>query len=124
MNRSGRRWIEGLSVGIGALLILSVLALVDGPNPALRGDQVATNLMVVKSLHLDWFQGDPLYGSGYSRFYTPSFVALQTALARWRGEDPVAALKLLLWPAGLLFLVGHYLLFRAVTGYLVVACRR
>ena len=37
MSRSGRRWIEGLSVGIGGLLILRILALLDGPRLAPGG---------------------------------------------------------------------------------------
>lgn len=121
MDRRSRRWIEWLAVAVGALLVVWILAQLDGPAPALLGDQVAINLMVVKSLHPDWLQGDSLYGSGYSRFYTPSFTAVQTALAGLTGGDPVAALRILLWPVGLLFLLGHYALFRSVTGHPLAA---
>lgn len=116
--RHGR---EALAVVVGALLVLALLAWLEGPQPPLKGDQIAINLMVVKSFHPDWFQGDPLYGPDYYRYYTPVFVGLQTSLARLWGEDPVAALRVLFWPVGLLFLVGHYALFRWLTGHPVAA---
>lgn len=116
-----RRLVEALTVGAGALLALWLLLLLQGPQPALRGDQIAINLMVVKSLHPDWFQGDLLYGPNYYRSYTPLFVGLQATLARFLGDDPIAALRALYWPVGVLFIVGHYVLFRSLTGVPLVA---
>lgn len=115
MNRMRRRVVEALVVGAGALLALRLALLLEGPRPPLRSDQVAINLMVVKSLHPDWFQGDLLYGPDYYRHYTPSFVGLQAAVTSFLGDDPVSALRLLYWPVGFLFLLGHYALFRALT---------
>lgn len=118
MSVSGARrtLLESVSVVAGALLVVAILAWLDGPAPDLRGDQQAINLMVVKALHPDWFAGDPLYSRDPSRFYTPAFLGLQTALARRLDGDPTRALQVLLWPVGVLFLVGHYALFRAITG--------
>ncbi len=115
-SRARAPLLESLAVLAGALLVVAVLAWLDGPAPDLRGDQNAINLMVVKALHPDWFAGDPLYGRDPSRFYTPTFLGLQTALARRLDGDPTRALQALLWPVGVLFLAGHYVLFRGVTG--------
>jgi len=111
-----RALLESAAVLAGALLAVAALVWLDGPAPDLRGDQKAINLMVVKTLHPDWFVGDPLYGRDPSRFYTPAFLGLQTAIARRLDGDPTRALQILLWPVGVLFLAGHYALFRAVTG--------
>lgn len=115
MRPKNRRLIEALAVVLVAVLVLGFVRLAEGPDPPLRSDQVAINLMVVKALHPDWFQGDLLYGPDYYRYYTPLFVRLQAALARLWGDDPVAALHALFWPTGLLFLIGHYVLFRSLT---------
>lgn len=114
--RARRVALESVAVLAGALLVVGVLAWLDGPTPDLRGDQNAINVMVVKELHPDWFAGDPLYSRDPSRFYTPAFLGLQTALARRLDGDPTRALQILLFPIGALFLAGHYALFRVVTG--------
>lgn len=112
-----RRWsAEALAVGAGTLAVLWLVRLLEGPHPPLKGDQVLVNLIVIKNLHPEWFQGDLVLGGDYYRYYTPFFVAVQAALARLWGDDPVAALHALFWPVGLIFLVGHYVLFRFLTG--------
>jgi hypothetical protein len=111
-----RTFLPLVAVVIAALVIVAFFVWRDGPAPALRGDQLAINLMVVKALHPGWFIGDPLYGSDYYRFYIPAFLGLQTTIARLAGGDPLSAIKILVWPLGVLVIVGHYLLFRALIG--------
>ncbi len=97
--------------------MLAAIRAREGPFPPPNTDQVANNLIVQSRLHPDWFRGDALYGAGLHRHYSPAWVRLQTAVARWLGGDPYAVLRVLYWPLGLLFFLGHYALFRALTGH-------
>ena len=81
-----------------------------------RSDQEELNLIVEKRLHPEILPRDALFSSPIIVLYTPSFIALQTAVARRTGGDPVTALEILVWPFGIVFLAGHYVLFRGVTG--------
>lgn len=100
----------------GALLVVALLFHWDGPEPLLRGDQQWGNLMAFKHLHPDALPGDVFYGPPYYRGYNPAFFSLQAWVARVSGGDVEAALRLLAWPIGLLYLIGHYALFRYLTG--------
>lgn len=106
---------------VGALLVLALLFRLEGPEPALRGDQQWGNLMALKHLHPDWLQGDVFFGPDYFRGYNPAFFSLQARIAQARGGDLERVLRLLAWPVGLLFLIGHYALFRYLTGSALAA---
>lgn len=101
---------------VAALALVGLFVWLDGPAPALRSDQLAINLMVVKTLHPDWLIGDRLYGSDHPRSYIPAFVGLQSAVAGLVGGDPARAIGILVWPLGVLVIVGHYVFFRALAG--------
>lgn len=102
------------------MVIAVLVALgVAGSDP--RGDQEQLNLIVEKRLHPEILPRDALYGSPIIGLYTPSFIALQATIGRWASGDPVAALRILIWPFGVVFLVGHYVLFRSLTGHPVAA---
>jgi hypothetical protein len=107
---------EILGVLGGALLVVALLLHWDGPEPLLRGDQQWGNLMAFKHLHPDALPGDVFYGPPYYRGYNPAFFSLQAWVARVTGGDVESALRLLAWPIGLLYLIGHYVLFRHLTG--------
>lgn len=107
---------ESLYVLVGATMVIAVLVALSGADADLRGDQEELNLIVEKRLHPEILPRDALYASPAIGLYTPSFIALQTATSRWVSGDPVAALKILIWPFGVVFLVGHYVLFRSLTG--------
>ncbi|HSL52286.1 MAG TPA: hypothetical protein VK878_24725 [Candidatus Deferrimicrobiaceae bacterium] len=116
MSGTARRVREILGVLGGALLVVALLLHFQGPDTPLRGDQQWGNLMALKHLHPDWLAGDVFYGPPYYRGYNPAFFSLQARVARAAGGDVEDALRLLAWPIGLLFLVGHYALFRHLTG--------
>ena len=118
-----RVWLaaESLCVLVGATLVIAVLVALGGANRDLRGDQEELNLIVEKRLHPEILPRDALYASPTIRLYTPSFLALQTTTSRWVGGDPVVALRILIWPFGVVFLVGHYVFFRSLTGNPVAA---
>jgi hypothetical protein len=114
-ERATRRWlVESATVAAGALLLVAALLWIEGPEPHLRGDQYWGSLMALKHLHPDWFQGDMFYGRETFRGYNPFFFEVQAAIAERLGGDLVAALRVLAWPVGWLFAVGHYALFRYV----------
>ena len=124
MSSSGKLMqfaIESVCVLLGAPVLIALLIALAGGSTDLRGDQEELNLIVEKRLHPEILQRDPLYGSPVVNRYTPSFIRLQTATSRWVGEDPVEALKVLIWPFGVLFLVGHYVFFRCLTGSPIAA---
>jgi hypothetical protein len=107
---------EILGVLGGALLVVALLLHWAGPEPDLRGDQQWGNLMAFKHLHPAALPGDVFYGPPYYRGYNPAFFSLQAWVARVTGGDVEGALRLLAWPIGLLYLLGHYALFRYLTG--------
>lgn len=114
MSRGVAREILGV-LG-GALLVVALLLHGNGPEPDLRGDQQWGNLMAFKHLHPEALPGDVFYGPPYYRGYNPAFFSLQAWIARVTGADVEAALRLLTWPIGVLYLIGHYALFRYLTG--------
>jgi hypothetical protein len=107
---------EILGVLGGALLVVALLLGWDGPERNLRGDQQVGNLIALKYLHPDALPGDAFYGPAYYRGFNPAFFSLQAWVARVTGEDVEEALRLLTWPIGLLYVIGHYTLFRYLTG--------
>jgi hypothetical protein len=116
-----RRTTECVCVVLGATLVIALLIATGGDSQDLRGDQEEINLIVEKRLHPEILPRDALYGSYVIDLYTPSFIRLQAAASQWVGGDPVAALRLLIWPLGFLYLVGHYVLFRSLTGCALAA---
>ena len=113
---SGRLAREIFGVLGGALLVVALLLRWDGPERDLRGDQQWGNLIALKHLQPDALPGDVFYGRAYYRGFNPAFFALQAWVARVTGADVEEALLLLAWPIGVLFLIGHYTLFRSLTG--------
>src|SRR5262249_3614807 len=116
MSQVKYHWTEALFVSAGACVVAWILALCTASGPSSHPDQVTFNLMVIKRLHPDYFQGDLLYGDDSRRHldYVPLFLNLQAALARLLDGDPVAALRFLYGPVAFLFLVSHYALFRSL----------
>jgi hypothetical protein len=114
--RRGRPLLEAGAVAVGAVLVVALCRLLEGPAVSLRGDQQWGNLMALKHLRPDWLQGDLFFGPDYYRGYNPAFFSLQAWIAGRLGDDLEAALRLLVWPIGALFVVGHYVLFRSLAG--------
>jgi hypothetical protein len=108
------RLSEWLPVTLGALLLAGAVTVL-GPRE-FRADQHAYNLLVLKTLDPGLLQRDLLYRHDPSLFHVPWFITLQAALARRLGGDAEAALLWLAWPIGVLYMVGHYALFRVVSG--------
>ncbi|MGH7347812.1 MAG: hypothetical protein ACREK4_23105, partial [Candidatus Rokuibacteriota bacterium] len=106
--------MEAAVVALGALALVAAVLWIEGPGKPLRGDQMWGSLMALKRLHPDWFQNDLFYGRDTFQGYNPLFFAVQARIAAWLGGDIVAALRVLAWPVGWLFAVGHYVLFRFV----------
>jgi hypothetical protein len=119
-TRRARLAIEASCV-VGAALALTALLAVVGAGDEVRGDQQEINAIVEKRLDPSILPRDALYGTPVIGLYTPSFIWLEATIARWRGNDPRAALQALVWPLGVAFVLGHYLLFRYVTGSPVAA---
>jgi hypothetical protein len=115
---AGRRPSPGelAAAVVGSALVVALCLFLEGPSVPLRGDQQWGNLMALKHLHPDWLQGDLFFGPDYYRGYNPTFFSLQAWIARRLDGDLEAALRLLVWPVGMLFVVGHYVLFRSLTG--------
>jgi hypothetical protein len=111
-----RALLEAGAVAVGAVLVVALCRLLEGPAVSLRGDQQWGNLMALKHLHPDWLQGDLFFGPDYFRGYNPAFFSLQAWIAGRLGGDLEAALRALVWPIGTLFVVGQYVLFRSLTG--------
>lgn len=107
---------------VGEAVIVLVLALalagalVRLGDPDLRGDQNAYNLLVAKKLAPELFARDALYRYDPNLLHVPWFLDAQAALARRLGGDVEAALARLAWLMGALFIAGHYVFFRAVSG--------
>jgi hypothetical protein len=72
--------------------------------------------MALKHMYPDWLQGDLFFGADYFRAYNPLFFSMQARVARLAETDPAGALRVLVWPVGVLFLIGHYVFFRGLTG--------
>lgn len=107
---------ETLGVLGGSLLVVALLLHLTGAAPDLRGDQQWGNLLAFKHLHPDALSGDIFYGPDYYRAFNPGFFSLQAWVARITGEDVEGALGWLAWPIGVLYVAGHYALFRHLTG--------
>jgi hypothetical protein len=111
---TGRRLLEWSLVLLGAAIVSAALTFL--PAPVFRADQHAYNLLVSKTLEPDLFARDVLYHHDPALLHVPWFIHLHAAVARRLGGDPERALVALAWPMGMLYLVGHYALFRAVSG--------
>jgi hypothetical protein len=111
---------EAVCAVVGALVVTALLVLAQS-SAGVNGDQQEINVIVEKRLDPSILQRDALYGTPAIYLYTPSFIWLQATVAHWRGRDPVAALYALVWPVGVIFLLGHYVLFRSVAGSPVAA---
>ncbi len=110
-RRPGLEWVV---VALAALLLAG--ALTAAGDRALRSDQQAYDLLVVRILDPAVLAHDPLYRHDPVLLHVPWFLRLHAALARRLGGDVEAALVWLAWPMGALYLVGHYALFRALSG--------
>lgn len=109
-----RRAGEAVAVVLVALALSGGLVLLG--DPVLRGDQNAYNLLVAKKLTPGLFARDALYRYEPDVLHVPWFLDLQAALARRLGGDVERALAWLGWLMGALFIAGHYVFFRAVSG--------
>jgi hypothetical protein len=83
---------------------------------ALRPDQQAYDLLVAKRLEPSLFSRDVLYRRDPTLLHVPLFIEAHAALARALARPPEAVLAWLAWPMGVLFIAGHYALFRVVSG--------
>src|SRR5262249_10850273 len=106
-------------VALGALLLVG-LEIAVGPR-GLRADQQAYDLLVAKRLDPGFLARDVLYRYDPTLLHVPLFIEVQAALARALARPPEAVLVWLAWPMGILFVVGHYVLFRRVSGSAVAA---
>ena len=109
-----RRAGEAVVVLLVALALSGGLVLLGDPD--LRGDQNAYNLLVAKKLSPGLFARDALYRYEPNVLHVPWFLDLQAALARRMGGDVERALAWLGWLMGALFIGGHYVFFRVVSG--------
>jgi hypothetical protein len=105
---------EAVLVGLAALLVAG--AVICFGNPDLHGDQNAYNLLVVKKLAPELFARDALYRHDPDLLHVPWFLDAHAALARRLDGDVDRALAWLGWVIGAVFVVGHYVFFRAVAG--------
>lgn len=110
---TGRGAAEAAAVLLAALLLTGPLTLAGG---GLRGDQHTYNLLVVKKLEPGLFARDALYRHDPDLLHVPWFLDAHAAVARRLGGDVEQALAWLAWGIGTLFVVGHYVFFRAVAG--------
>jgi hypothetical protein len=101
-----------VALGVIALVALQIWL---GPR-ALRADQDAYDLLVAKRLEPALFERDVLYRYDPDLLHVPLFIRAHAAVARATGTSPEDALVWLAWPIGVLYLGGHYGLFRALTG--------
>ena len=112
-------------VGEAVVVVLVALALAGGlvllGDPDLRGDQNAYNLLVAKKLSPGLLARDALYRYDPDLLHVPWFLDAQAALARRLGGDVERALAWLGWLMGALFIVGHYVFFRVVSGRVLAA---
>ncbi len=106
---------EALAVVLGTLLVVGGLIALDVDSSDLRSDQQILNQLVLKELDPELFKRDLVLGRDHHQLYIPGFPQFQAAVIRWWGGNPRSALELLRWPLGVLFVVGHYVLFRAVS---------
>jgi hypothetical protein len=109
-----RRAGEAVAVVLVALALSGGLVLLGDPD--LRGDQNAYNLLVAKKLAPELFARDTLYRYEPNVLHVPWFLDVQAALARRLGGDVERALAWLGWLMGALFMAGHYVFFRAISG--------
>jgi hypothetical protein len=111
---AARRAGEAVVVVVVALALAGGLVLLGDPD--LRGDQNAYNLLVAKKLAPELFARDALYRYDPDVLHVPWFLEAQAALARRLDGNVEAALAWLGWLMGALFIAGHYLFFRVVSG--------
>jgi len=109
-----RRVGEAALVVLAALLVAGVVMAARDADP--RADQSAYNLLVARKLSPDLFARDALYRYDPDLLHVPWFLDLHAALARRLGGDVERALAWLGWLIGAVFIVGHYVFFRAVAG--------
>jgi hypothetical protein len=109
-----RRLAEAVVVVLAALVLAGGLVLLGDPD--LHGDQNTYNLLVAKKLAPGLFARDALYRYDPDLLHVPWFLDAQAALARRLGGDVERALAWLGWLMGALFVVGHYVFFRVLTG--------
>ncbi len=128
MPRSPRRFSlgrgllgEAAAVVLGSVLIVGALVALGGDSGNLGSDQQILNQLVLRELDPELFKRDLVLGRDHHRLYIPGFPQAQATIIRYRGGDPKAVLKFLLWPVGVLFLAGHYILFRSLTSSPVAA---
>lgn len=111
ISSRAREW--GL-VGLGVIALVALQVWL-GPR-TLRADQAAYDLLVAKRLEPALFERDVLYRYDPDLLHVPLFIRAHAAVARATGTSPEDALVWLAWPIGVLYLGGHYVLFRALTG--------
>ena len=101
-------------------MLLAALALAGGlvllGDPDLHGDQNVYNLLVARKLSPSLLARDALYRYDPDLLHVPWFLDVHAALARRLDGDVERALAWLGWLMGALFIAGHYVFFRAVTG--------
>ncbi len=110
---------EWLAVALGVVLLVGIEVHL-GPR-ALRADQDAYDLLVAKRLDPSILARDVLYRYDPALLHVPLFIELHAALARALHRPPEAVLVWLAWPMGMLYVAGHYGLFRAVSGSALAA---
>ena len=109
-----RPWLEWTLVTLAAVCLAGVVTWAGDAD--LRGDQHAYNLLVARLLDPAVLARDALYRHDPDQLHVPWFLHLHAALARRLDGDVERALAWLTWPMGVLYLVAHYALFRAVSG--------
>ena len=76
---------------------------------------------MARRLDATFLARDVLYGHDPTLLHVPLFIALHAALAGALDRPPEAVLMWMAWPMGILYVVGHYALFRRVSGSGVAA---
>ena len=111
-----RRWTrEALCAVVGALVVTALFALTQS-STGVSGDQQQLNVIVEKRWIRQSFSVTRCMGHPPSTYTRPRSSGFRRRLPTWRGRNPVAALHALAWPVGVIFLLGHYVLFRSVAG--------
>jgi len=87
----------------------------------LRADQQAYDLLVAKKLDPTFLARDVLYRYDPTLLHVPLFIDVHAALSQALERPPEAVLVWLAWPMGILYVAGHYILFRWVSGSAVAA---
>lgn len=109
---AGRRLTEAVLVLLVMVVVSSLLTFRFSKGVTADSDQSVINLLVLRVLHPERLSRDAFYGRDYAKFYVPLYVRLQALLSS--DGNYTTGLQRLTVGVGVLFLLTHYVLFRAM----------